>query len=83
MQERMGSAPDDKKIERTFWRWLLVYLTNKLTLVDAGDGNAKKAVVAMVDEYSHSDMAGLRKKFLKLRRQAGGASNGARFRGRK
>jgi len=72
MRERMGGAPDDKKIEKTFWRWLLIYLTNKLTLVKAGDGNAKKAIVAMVDEYRHSDMAGLKKKFLKLRRQAGG-----------
>ena len=72
MRERMGSVPDDKKIEKTFWRWLLVYLTNKLTLVQAGDGNARRAIVAMVDEYRHSDMAGLKKKFLKLRRQAGG-----------
>jgi hypothetical protein len=68
----MASVPDDKKIEKTFWRWLLVYLTNKLTLVRAGDGNARRAIVAMVDEYRHSDMAGLKKKFLKLRRQAGG-----------
>jgi hypothetical protein len=78
MQGRKGAAPDDKKIEKTFWRWLLAYLTNKSALVKAGDGNAKKSIVAMVEEYSHTDMGGLKKKFLKLGREAGGRSNRSR-----